>query len=98
MKEASHKEASLYSTARQRIVKEKVSMVGQSSTPGCKKCLHLFMALTFIISIAAACGSPSSTTNEENQQTQPIKIGASLSSAGDFSYDGKAVGQGYQLW
>src|SRR6266700_3423054 len=79
------------------MVKEKVSMVGQS-TPGCKKSLHMFMALTLIMIVSTACGSPSNTTNGENQQTQPIKIGASLSFTGDFSYDGKAFKQGYQLW
>jgi branched-chain amino acid transport system substrate-binding protein len=70
----------------------------EQSVPKFKKSLHLFMALTFIMSIAAACGSPSGTTNGENQQTRPIKIGVSLSFTGDFSYDGKTCEQGYKLW
>src|SRR5262249_25772318 len=37
--------------------------------------------------------SPTSTTNPN-----PVKIGISLSLAGDFSLDGRALQQGYQLW
>jgi branched-chain amino acid transport system substrate-binding protein len=48
----------------------------------------------------AACGSTSttSTTTPTPVNTTPIKIGISLSFSGDFSADGKAFQQGYQLW
>jgi len=42
-----------------------------------------------------ACGS-SSTQGQGN--TTPIKIGVSISTSGDFSDDGKALQQGYELW
>jgi branched-chain amino acid transport system substrate-binding protein len=42
----------------------------------------------------AACGG--TTTTAAN--TTPIKIGVSLSLSGDFSADGMAFQQGYQLW
>jgi branched-chain amino acid transport system substrate-binding protein len=45
--------------------------------------------------VLSACGS--STTTSKPSQT-PIKIGISLSLTGDFSADGKAFQQGYQLW
>jgi branched-chain amino acid transport system substrate-binding protein len=41
----------------------------------------------------AACGTTSTPAN-----TTPIKIGISLSLSGDFSGDGQAFQQGYQLW
>lgn len=45
----------------------------------------------------SACGggSTGSTTTTNNT---PIKIGISVSLSGDFSADGKATEQGYQLW
>src|SRR2546427_5546932 len=46
-------------------------------------------ALTFA---AAACGSSGSGSSG------PIVIGVSVSLSGDFSADGKAIEQGYQLW
>jgi branched-chain amino acid transport system substrate-binding protein len=50
----------------------------------------------------AACGGQSSSTTASGatspQNTTPIKIGISLSLSGDFSADGKAFQQGYQLW
>ena len=62
---------------------------------------HRMRNLTSIVAIAltalmtfAACGTQ--TTSAGN--TAPIVIGASLSTSGDFSDDGKAFQQGYQLW
>ena len=46
--------------------------------------------------VATACGSSGSGTS--GASTAPIKIGVSLSLTGDFSADGKAFQQGYQLW
>ncbi|HEX5405580.1 MAG TPA: amino acid ABC transporter substrate-binding protein [Pseudonocardiaceae bacterium] len=46
--------------------------------------------------IAAACSN--STTSGSGPTSGPIKIGVSLSLTGDFSADGKAFQQGYQLW
>ncbi len=55
----------------------------------------LFIAL-FILS---ACGGTSTTSSSGSNQTKtPIKIGISLSLSGDFSADGLAFQQGYQLW
>src|SRR4030088_3327703 len=44
---------------------------------------------------AAACGSNTPTTTT---QASPITIGVSVSQSGDFSGDGKALIQGYDLW
>jgi branched-chain amino acid transport system substrate-binding protein len=65
--------------------------------PGFKKSLYM-LALSLIMIVSAACGSSSNTTSGGSQQTRPIKIGASLAFSGDFSDDGKAFAQGYQLW
>ena len=54
----------------------------------------LFVAL-FIFS---ACGGSSTTSSSSSQPKTPIKIGISLSLSGDFSADGLAFQQGYQLW
>jgi len=63
--------------------------------PGMRSIGVLLVAL-FVLS---ACGS---TTTGNNATTPtpstPIKIGASVSLSGDFSADGKATQQGYQLW
>ncbi len=42
----------------------------------------------------AACGSSSTSGSSQG----PIKVGVSLSLSGDFSADGKAFQQGYELW
>lgn len=52
--------------------------------------IGVLFALLFVLS---ACGT---TTTTQNQA--PIKIGISVSLSGDFSADGKATEQGYQLW
>jgi branched-chain amino acid transport system substrate-binding protein len=56
--------------------------------------------LILILAICSACGgqSTTTTTTSTNQPQTPIKIGVSVSLSGDFSADGKATQQGYQLW
>src|SRR5258708_3094098 len=44
--------------------------------------------------VVSACGNTSSSSGS----TKPLVIGVSLSLDGDFSGDGKALQQGYQLW
>ncbi len=54
-----------------------------------------------IVAIVAlsACGSTgTSGTSSSSTSKAPIKIGISVSLSGDFSADGKATEQGYQLW
>jgi branched-chain amino acid transport system substrate-binding protein len=49
----------------------------------------------------AACtssGTPSSSPTSSANSTGPLIIGASLSLKGDFSADGQAFEEGYQLW
>lgn len=58
------------------------------------KALHLFGLIIMILAGLSACSSQSNIV----LTGQPIKIGASLSSSGDFSEDGQAMLQGYQLW
>jgi branched-chain amino acid transport system substrate-binding protein len=53
--------------------------------------------------LLAGCGSSSSTASSGGSGTpaassKPIVIGISLSLSGDFSADGQAFQQGYQLW
>src|SRR5260221_6884557 len=50
--------------------------------------------LIALLATLAACGSTSSTP----QTSTPIKIGFTPSLTGDFSADGMAFQQGYQLW
>src|SRR5947209_6486209 len=49
-----------------------------------------------LLFLVACGGSQTSTTGTQNKT--PIKIGMSLSQSADFSADGKAFQQGYQLW
>ncbi|MFZ2032368.1 MAG: amino acid ABC transporter substrate-binding protein [Candidatus Dormiibacterota bacterium] len=60
------------------------------------------MAVTGIVSLGslslAACGSNSPATSGSPQAATPITIGVSVSLTGDFSGDGKALVQGYDLW
>src|SRR5947209_20135577 len=51
-----------------------------------------------LLVLSACGGSSGSSTTTSNQPKTPIKIGISLSLSGDFSADGKAFQQGYQLW
>jgi branched-chain amino acid transport system substrate-binding protein len=46
-----------------------------------------------LLASLAGCGGSSAAGN-----TTPIKIGFTVSLTGDFSADGKAIEQGYQLW
>ena len=55
-------------------------------------------SLCLIALFLVGCGGQSTTTTSGNQPTTPIKIGISLSLSGDFSADGQAFEQGYQLW
>ena len=48
--------------------------------------------------LVAACGSSGGSGGSSSGSKSPIKIGVSLSLTGDFSADGKAFQQGYQLW
>src|SRR5712692_267993 len=61
------------------------------------KSIGVLIAVLFVLS---ACGgstaAPAATGTSQPQP--PIKIGISLSLSGDFSADGMAFQQGYQLW
>ena len=56
----------------------------------------------FILAGLAACGSSASSTSTSTAtptiHSGPITIGASLPLTGDFSADGQATEQGYELW
>ena len=58
-----------------------------------RKIAALASILGLMLMGLAACGNNSGAGN-----TTPIKIGISLSLSGDFSADGQAFQQGYQLW
>jgi len=52
-----------------------------------------------LFALSACGGSTTSSTGSGSSQTKtPIKIGISVSLSGDFSADGKALMEGYQLW
>src|SRR5262245_38616263 len=57
-----------------------------------KTSLSIIAVLVMTLGGLSACAQ--ATTNNQ----PPITIGASLSFTGDFSDDGKAMAQGYQLW
>jgi branched-chain amino acid transport system substrate-binding protein len=70
-------------------------MMVQSRTKG--KSMHKAAALGVVAwlgLVLTACGS---TSNQANPAS-PITIGVSVSLTGDFSSDGKALQQGYDLW
>ncbi|MBV9711175.1 MAG: amino acid ABC transporter substrate-binding protein [Ktedonobacteraceae bacterium] len=54
--------------------------------------------LLVVLFMLSACGGSNTTSNSASQPKTPIKIGVSLSLSGDFSADGLAFKQGYQLW
>src|SRR5258708_5768557 len=56
--------------------------------------LGFIAAASLLLATFAACGPATSTSTN----TAPIKIGFTVSLTGDFSADGKAIQQGYQLW
>jgi len=75
------------------------------------KSVAVFIAALFVLSGCGSTGGTSSTpttssgspgttptVNCTGQSLPPIKIGVSLSLSGDFSADGQAFKQGYQLW
>src|SRR2546421_12745511 len=63
---------------------------------------RMFLKSVSVLCVAlfalSACGGSTTTGTTSNQTQPPIKIGISLSLSGDFSADGKAFEQGYQLW
>ena len=62
--------------------------------------LNIMSVFTVVLFALSACGGSASTPTATgtSQPSTPIKIGMSLSLSGDFSADGKAFMQGYQLW
>src|SRR3989441_5515757 len=62
--------------------------------------MNIMSVFTVVLFALSACGGSASTPTATgtSQPTTPIKIGISLSLSGDFSADGKAFQQGYQLW
>ena len=62
----------------------------------------VFLAVTGIVSLGslslAACGGGSTGSSGSPQAGTPITVGVSVSLTGDFSGDGKALVQGYNLW
>lgn len=63
--------------------------------PGIRS-IGVLLVTLFVLS---ACGSATTTTTNSTPTNQaPIKIGISVSLSGDFSADGKATKEGYQLW
>ncbi len=58
---------------------------------------YLCLGVVALISVLGL-GACSLSTPAPFQNATPIKIGASISVSGDFSADGKALQQGYQLW
>ena len=65
-----------------------------------RRTLYASIAASLILLFVVACGGTSTTTSTTPTpaNTTPIKIGTSLSFSGDFSADGMAFQQGYQLW
>ena len=71
------------------------------SHPYAQKILSLGLMLLISLVGLAACslsGTTTTTTTPQFQNNTPIRIGASISLSGDFTEDGKALQQGYQLW
>ena len=62
-----------------------------------RKALVTSATASLVLVFVVACGNGQPTTTS-NQNTTPVKIGISLSLTGDFSADGLAFQQGYQLW
>ena len=62
------------------------------------KSLGVLLVALFLLSACGGGGSGTTPPSGTSQPTTPIKIGMSLSLSGDFSADGKAFQQGYQLW
>lgn len=62
------------------------------------KYLSCSVAIFLIVAGLMACSQTNAPLAGNQQNTHPIKIGVSLSLSGDFSDDGKALQQGYELW
>ncbi len=62
------------------------------------KVVGVLIAALFVLSACGGSTTGTPATTSTSQPTTPIKIGISLSLSGDFSADGKAFQQGYQLW
>jgi branched-chain amino acid transport system substrate-binding protein len=64
-----------------------------------RQLLSTVSTVCVLLTFLAACGGQTTTaTTATNQPKTPIKIGISVPLSGDFSADGKATQQGYQLW
>ncbi len=64
-----------------------------------RKALFASITASLLLLFVVACGGTSTaSTTPTPANTTPIKIGISLSFSGDFSADGQAFQQGYQLW
>jgi branched-chain amino acid transport system substrate-binding protein len=64
-----------------------------------RKALFASITASLILLFVVACGGTSTASPTPTPaNTTPIKIGISLSFSGDFSADGQAFQQGYQLW
>jgi len=64
-----------------------------------RKAIFASFTASLILLFVVACGGTSTaSTTPTPANTTPIKIGISLSFSGDFSADGMAFQQGYQLW
>src|SRR5215831_6442063 len=59
-----------------------------------RRALGVAGILVLLLAMVTACGSSSGAA----KPTTPIKIGFTVSLTGDFSADGQAFLQGYQLW
>ncbi|GCF11317.1 amino acid ABC transporter substrate-binding protein [Dictyobacter arantiisoli] len=66
------------------------------------KVVALLLAACMVVALSACDQSNSSgtgnTSGSSTQSGTPIKIGLTVSKGGDFSADGKALEQGYQIW
>jgi branched-chain amino acid transport system substrate-binding protein len=66
----------------------------QSNFARHKRTIGVAVISMLVLTLVAGCGGSSSGATN----TTPIKIGFTVSLTGDFSADGKAIQQGYQLW
>lgn len=55
-------------------------------------------AIALVVAGCSSSAKPATSTSGSAVNKTPIKIGVSLSLTGDFSADGKAFQQGYELW
>jgi branched-chain amino acid transport system substrate-binding protein len=67
------------------------------STGAINKIFSAVISAGLILTVLAACGQQA-TTNNSQTSTQPIVIGASIPTSGDYSADGLPTRQGYELW